>query len=104
MHLIPLHAETETRKRDAETSSDLESFEESDTESGSSREKRETKKIAMQQLRRPSFLAAPGRHHYGSFYLRMGAVGEYRVLISPLASDFQSFFHCRFAQHSVSVA
>lgn len=30
------------------------------------------------QVRRPSLLSPLGRqHHYGSFYLRMGAVGEY---------------------------
>lgn len=73
-----IHLEAKQRMHDVETSSDLDSLDESDTESGSSREKREQKKLAMQQLRRPSLLSAPGRHHYGSFYLRMGAVGEYR--------------------------
>lgn len=90
-------AETETRKRDTETSSDLESLEESDTESGSSGAKREQRKLAMQQLRRPSLLAASGRHHYGSFYLRMGAVGEYRSLHSTLCDSGVSLkFFIRF--------
>lgn len=69
-----------TRRHDADTSSDLDSFDESDTESGTSTTKGKKgmkKKVVMQPVRRPSVLAAPGRHHYGSFYLRMGAVGEF---------------------------
>lgn len=51
-------------------------MDESDTESGSC----DTKRIpshAQVSMRRPSILAPLGRqHHYGSFYLRMGAVGK----------------------------
>lgn len=74
------------RRHDAETSSDLESFDESDTETASSeskddkkkkkKKKKNTTKVVLQPVRRPSVLAAPGRNHYGSFYLRMGAVGK----------------------------
>lgn len=67
---------SEEKKRDVESvSSELHSSDESDTESGSSRAK--TKRNVIVQPRRPSVLAGIGRHHYGSFYLRMGAVGKH---------------------------
>ena len=47
---------------------------ESDTESQTSIPRR------MSVCRRPSMLLTTGRHHYGSFYLRMGAVGKTIVL------------------------
>lgn len=59
------------KKRDR--SSDLNSSDETDTESRSSDEHRRSVIIPS---RRPSILAALGQHHYGSFYLRMGAVGK----------------------------
>lgn len=59
------------KKRDR--NSDLNSSDESDTESRSSDEHRRSVIIPS---RRPSILAALGQHHYGSFYLRMGAVGK----------------------------
>lgn len=55
------------------SSTDLESINESDTESHTSSDCQRR----SSQLRRPSILAAMaggGRGHYGSFYLRMGAV------------------------------
>lgn len=66
----------------------MDSFDESDTESGTSEEKsgkknkNKKKKVVVQPVRRPSVLAAPGRHHYGSFYLRMGAVGKLFIFLS----------------------
>lgn len=59
-------------KRDIEMSSELNSSDETDTESGSSRAHN---KHVIVTPRRPSLLAALGHQHYGSFYLRMGAVG-----------------------------
>lgn len=70
MSLYNINVDTK-QQRSADSSSD--DFDESDTESGSSENKR--KKAVIQPVRRPSVLFAPGRHHYGSFYLRMGAVG-----------------------------
>ncbi|XP_031622847.1 proton channel OtopLc isoform X2 [Contarinia nasturtii] len=62
-------------KRDSESvSSELHSSDESDTESGSSHNHRKAKRNVILSPRRPSVLAGIGRHHYGSFYLRMGAV------------------------------
>lgn len=72
MSLYNVKLETKTKQqKSGDSSSD--DFDESDTESGSSENKR--KKAVIQPIRRPSLLLAPGRHHYGSFYLRMGAVG-----------------------------
>lgn len=73
----------EDEKRDVESvSSELHSSDESDTESGSSHVK--PKRNVIVSPRRPSVLAGIGRHHYGSFYLRMGAVGK--LTHSPLPS------------------
>lgn len=69
---------SDSRNREFETSSDLESLDESDTESGSSEHKKSKKKVIIQPARRQSVMPVPGRNHYGSFYLRMGAVGKYR--------------------------
>lgn len=60
-------------KRDIEMSSEINSSDETDTESGSSRA--HNKRNVIVTPRRPSLLAALGHQHYGSFYLRMGAVG-----------------------------
>lgn len=57
------------------SSSDMESIDESDTESQTSGMKHK-KTVIIPSPRRPSLLPAPGRYHYGSFYLRMGAVGK----------------------------
>lgn len=85
-HLIIFHfnfyfrliATKASRRHDADTSSDLDSFDESDTESGTSVNRSgRKKKVVLPPMRRPSVLAGIGRHHYGSFYLRMGAVGEF---------------------------
>lgn len=65
---------SEPEKREADGSSELNSSDESDTESGSSRNVKPRRSVTILQ-RRPSVLAGIGRHHYGSFYLRMGAVG-----------------------------
>lgn len=86
----------------AETSSDLDSLDESDTESGSSHGIREHKKLAMQQMRRPSLLVQPGRHHYGSFYLRMGAVGELPLVFRRFSAKILTFFLRQ--QHLASAA
>lgn len=60
-------------------SSELNSSNESDTESRSSDEpKRPTVYVPS---RRPSMLAALGHQHYGSFYLRMGAVGMIEAVL-----------------------
>ena len=66
---------SKTIRRHKGSSSDLDSMDESDTESQTSGSKRHKKNIVLPP-RRPSLLVQPGRHHYGSFYLRMGAVGE----------------------------
>lgn len=55
-------------KNSQSTGSSTDSGEESD-ECGSSESSR-----PPQPIRKPSLLV-PGRYHYGSFYLRMGAVG-----------------------------
>ncbi|XP_055300665.1 proton channel OtopLc isoform X2 [Sitodiplosis mosellana] len=61
-------------RRDTESvSSELHSSDESGTESGSSRHRKPKRNVIISP-RRPSVLAAIGRHHFGSFYLRMGAV------------------------------
>lgn len=53
-----------------------ESLDESDTDSNSMHKKRLSLSMAA-SARRPSLLAPLGRqHHFGSFYLRMGAVGR----------------------------
>lgn len=66
----------EHEKREIESvSSELHSSDESDTESGSSHHKKVKRNVIISP-RRPSVLAGIGRHHYGSFYLRMGAVGK----------------------------
>lgn len=57
----------------------MNSSDESDTESGSSRGIKPRRSVIVSPLRRPSVLAAIGGHHYGSFYLRMGAVGMFRL-------------------------
>lgn len=53
-----------------------ESIEDSDTDSNSLHKKRQLSS-SIPSARRPSLLAPLGgrQHHYGSFYLRMGAVG-----------------------------
>lgn len=61
----------------------MDSLDESDTESGSSGVKPK-KNIIISPARRPSFMAAPSRHHYGSFYLRMGAVGGSQIKMKNL--------------------
>lgn len=58
----------------------MESIDESDTESQTSGIKHK-KNIVVPSPRRPSLLATPGRYHYGSFYLRMGAVGKFCKLV-----------------------
>lgn len=58
------------------SSSDLDSIDESDTESQTSGSRHAHKNMVAPPLRRPSILLVAGRHHYGSFYLRMGAVGK----------------------------
>lgn len=63
-------------RRHKRSSSDIESIDESDTESQTSGSRHNRKHVVSPQLRRPSLLAVAGRHHYGSFYLRMGAVGK----------------------------
>lgn len=66
----------EEEKRSS-VSSELNSSDESDTESGSSRNAKPRRSVTTILQRRPSVLAGIGRHHYGSFYLRMGAVGKH---------------------------
>lgn len=56
-----------------------ESMDESDTDSISMHNKRMSSSVPS--ARRPSLLSPLGRqHHYGSFYLRMGAVGKFECL------------------------
>lgn len=57
-------------------------MDESDTESNSVHNKR-LSSVQIPAARRPSLLSPLGRqHHYGSFYLRMGAVGKFVWLVS----------------------
>lgn len=66
----------EEEKPPSNVSSELNSSDESDTESGSSRKKnKKSPRNVIVSPRRPSVIAGIARHHYGSFYLRMGAVG-----------------------------
>ena len=52
-------------------------MDESDTESSNSTDSKPIPST-IPSARRPSLLAPLGRqHHYGSFYLRMGAVGKF---------------------------
>lgn len=76
MLLKPISDISKTIHRHKGSSSDLDSIDESDTESQTSGSKRHKKNMVIPPLRRPSLLVQPGRHHYGSFYLRMGAVGK----------------------------
>lgn len=81
----------EHEKREIESvSSELHSSDESDTESGSSHHTKAKRNVIISP-RRPSVLAGIGRHHYGSFYLRMGAVGKY-IKLSNSWSHHQSKF------------
>lgn len=64
------------------TSSSSDSGDDSDhEESESSQNARKTSRTIV-AMRRPSIMAAAAlkNHHYGSFYLRMGAVGEFQNL------------------------
>lgn len=62
------------QSKQSSTTSASDSMEESDTESGSCGTKHVPNVVTA---RRPSLLQPLGRqHHYGSFYLRMGAVGK----------------------------
>ena len=84
-----------------QTSSELNSSDESDTESGRSRNGRsKRKKVVIQQQRRPSDVFRPGRHHYGSFYLRMGAVGT----SFPFHQDDEFYENWVSLQHLASAA
>lgn len=74
----------------AKNSSSSDSGEQSDHESTetSRQSERKTSKTIV-AMRRPSIMAASLKsQHYGSFYLRMGAVGNY-----PSLSFFNSRFH-----------
>lgn len=65
---------TSSKKRNS-TSASSESMDESDTESSNSTSNSKPIPSTIPSARRPSLLAPLGRqHHYGSFYLRMGAV------------------------------
>ena len=59
-------------------SSTSDSGEESERESESSHRSRRKGSKSIVAMRRPSIMAATTRaeHHFGSFYLRMGAVGN----------------------------
>lgn len=71
---MPFVEPPKTIKKHKGSSSDLDSIDESDTESQTSGSRRA--RMVAPPLRRPSILLVAGRHHYGSFYLRMGAVGN----------------------------
>lgn len=81
--LFPISDISKTIHRHKGSSSDLDSIDESDTESQTSGSKRHRKNMVIPPLRRPSLLVQPGRHHYGSFYLRMGAVGKLKLIFLP---------------------
>lgn len=83
----------EPQKCDTENSSELNSSDESDTESGSSRGIKTRRNVIVSPLRRPSVLAAIGGHHYGSFYLRMGAVGMFRLKIKTKLKLYSRLRH-----------
>ncbi|XP_055846549.1 proton channel OtopLc [Episyrphus balteatus] len=75
---IPLSIGSPTKssssKKRTSTSASSESMDESDTESSNSTDSKPIPST-IPSARRPSLLAPLGRqHHYGSFYLRMGAV------------------------------
>lgn len=78
-------------RRHKRSSSDIESIDESDTESQTSNSRHNQKHMVVPPLRRPSLLAVAGRHHYGSFYLRMGAVGK---TMSWVLSQHNMFPYC----------
>ena len=63
---------------DSSTSSDSGDQSDQEESSESPEEKRKPSSKTIVSMRRPSVLAsaAMGTQHYGSFYLRMGAVGE----------------------------
>lgn len=53
-------------------------------------------------MRRPSVLAAAAGHHYGSFYLRMGAVGMKLVLdLFPLTPTTNGLSFLNFAAFGI---
>ena len=71
-------------QRAVESTSSSDSGEQSDhEESESPTEVRKSSAKTIIAMRRPSVLAsaAMGTQHYGSFYLRMGAVGKYTDFI-----------------------
>lgn len=79
-------SELEEEKSPSNVSSELNSSDESDTESGSSRKRKKSSRNVIVSPRRPSVIAGIARHHYGSFYLRMGAVGGYTIIEYTLPS------------------
>lgn len=89
-------------KTSSSDSGDESDHEESSSSQSSSQSARKSSRTIV-AMRRPSIMAAAAlkTHHYGSFYLRMGAVGEFFFhnnrknfyLCLHLSSHFTS--HCR---------
>lgn len=75
----PIKHQSKGRSTSASESIDADS----DTDSNSLQKKRQLSST-IPSARRPSLLAPLGgrQHHYGSFYLRMGAVGKYPSLFT----------------------